>query len=395
MHICATLRVSAWESRYFVELDLDSGVFKGKNDENFYMKSIERIFDYYQSELELHVESIKYELDSVHLDSTKRLKRFKSFLKSNRNDFKKYEQLIRHKKIFELSNKQIIQSNIGLLHSSFYVDINRFNQISDANKIVKLNTRLTSMNGICELGSTNILLTDSNFNRLVLINSNTHIIEQQIDQIENMRFNYPIGVCTDHVSNLYVCNKFSSNIYILNMQLTKLKKVVGGKGQASSEFSCPEDILFADKNLYVLDTGNRRIQTFTRNGNFRHQYPLFKNAHNELLEYPIRFALHQTTFAVCDKYEDIYLYDMLGDRCLEMKRVIQSNKIDRVMCFIHNYLVVCNNIGSIVCYDINELDKFLFESQRISNLIGIISFMGYFNKHLYVTFTNKRYLVVI
>jgi hypothetical protein len=179
------------------------------------------------------------------------------------------------------------------------------------------------------------------------------------------------------------------------MGLTRLKKVLGKKGHMDGEFSCPEDILFSKKLLFVLDTGNRRIQAFSRNGNYQGQYLLYKDTHDELLEYPIRFALHENTFAVCDKYEDIYVYDLVANRPLIMRHVIRSNTIDRVMCFVSNYLVVCNNIGSIICYDIHELGKFIFESQRISNLIGIISFMGYFNKHLYITFTNKRYLVVI
>jgi hypothetical protein len=47
------------------------------------------------------------------------------------------------------------------------------------------------------------------------------------------------------------------------------KKTIGGLGIGTGLFDTPRDVVFdADRNLYVLDAGNNRIQKFDANGNF-------------------------------------------------------------------------------------------------------------------------------
>lgn len=52
------------------------------------------------------------------------------------------------------------------------------------------------------------------------------------------------------------------------------KIVVGGKGLEESKFSSPSCISYVDNLLYVLDTGNQRVQIFNSIGSFSKSIPL-------------------------------------------------------------------------------------------------------------------------
>jgi len=77
----------------------------------------------------------------------------------------------------------------------------------------------------------------------------------------------PTDLSFDTENNIYVCDFKANNIKVYN-SFGKFVKIIGREGQGPGEFKNPLGLSIANKRLIVWDAGNRRLNTFTTNGQF-------------------------------------------------------------------------------------------------------------------------------
>jgi phage tail-like protein len=130
---------------------------------------------------------------------------------------------------------------------------------------------------------------------------------------------------------LYVADTFNHRIqafYLCNFQL---RYVIGATdecrqpaaGKAPGQFNLPGQILFdCQENLYVLDTGNKRIQKFDRCGRLLKIF-----AHPEMSQ-PVGIALDRCNFlyAIDGKKRCVIKFDELGGQISIIKNLTDINQ---------------------------------------------------------------------
>jgi DNA-binding beta-propeller fold protein YncE len=86
-------------------------------------------------------------------------------------------------------------------------------------------------------------------------------------------FNRPTGVAWDAAGNIFVSDGYN-NARIAKMDKTgKFVKSFGVKGTGDGQLDMPNSIAVDAKgNVYVADLGNKRIQVFDNDGNYKTQY---------------------------------------------------------------------------------------------------------------------------
>jgi hypothetical protein len=97
------------------------------------------------------------------------------------------------------------------------------------------------------------------------------------DEVKNEPLlTFPLYLCSDSLGSIYVSDHLGHSIFKYNSRGQFLLKI-GKSGQGPGEFLKP-GLICTDKkdNLFVLDTGNKRIQIFNEKGNYIKSINLFK-----------------------------------------------------------------------------------------------------------------------
>ena len=100
---------------------------------------------------------------------------------------------------------------------------------------------------------------------------------KKTDELLNTRFNNIEDVCCDGNGYLYVVDSGTNKIHICRLN-GGLIKTFGGAGQGHGEFLAQPNKAFLrisagnDGNLYITDTGNKRLSVFSGDGVFLKDY---------------------------------------------------------------------------------------------------------------------------
>ena len=85
-------------------------------------------------------------------------------------------------------------------------------------------------------------------------------------------FNRPTDVAWDAAGNIFVSDAYTNARVVKMDKFGKFIKTWGSKGSGEGQFDMPNSIAVdAGGNVYVADLGNKRIQVFDNDGNFKTQ----------------------------------------------------------------------------------------------------------------------------
>jgi DNA-binding beta-propeller fold protein YncE len=129
------------------------------------------------------------------------------------------------------------------------------------------------------------------------------------------RFNFPTDIMTDDNGNIYIVDTGNFRIQILDKDGRYLKEI-GYPGDAPGSFSRPKGIAMdSDGNIYITDNLFQNVQIFDRNANLL----LFfgNNGEKSILGLPAGIAIDQS--------DRIYIVDQLGD--IYIFKYIKSDSI--------------------------------------------------------------------
>ncbi|MCL5292352.1 MAG: 6-bladed beta-propeller [Actinobacteria bacterium] len=99
--------------------------------------------------------------------------------------------------------------------------------------------------------------------------------------------NHPMGLFYQD-NKLYVTDTGDHDVKVLSTADGKLLKRFGRAGYTNGEFMFPHGIAADEKNIYVVDSNNSRVQVFDKNGKFKY---LFKPDKKQPLVIPRGIAI--------------------------------------------------------------------------------------------------------
>lgn len=77
----------------------------------------------------------------------------------------------------------------------------------------------------------------------------------------------PTSIAMDSNFNLWITDRKDDTVKVFSID-NELKIIIGKSGSGKKEFKTPLDILIYEDKVYVLDSGNARVQVFNFNGNY-------------------------------------------------------------------------------------------------------------------------------
>ncbi len=143
------------------------------------------------------------------------------------------------------------------------------------NKYNKIENKLRKPKGLCVLNDGNIIVADTGNNRLQFI-SPSGINEYQfgVKGKDISQFNALEGVAVNQQGYVYVADTQNHRIQVFNkdgiyMSSFGEKSKESNKRAAPGTFLKPKELVFSTKDeLYVLDSGNKRVQVFDQEGQY-------------------------------------------------------------------------------------------------------------------------------
>lgn len=116
------------------------------------------------------------------------------------------------------------------------------------------------------------------------------------------QFRGPEGVCFDKKDNLYVVDSGNDRVQKFRVDGSFILKF-GTSGEYEGQLNGPTGVAVMDKKVYVTDTGNRRISCFDEYGNFISVYT------NDRLEKPRGISAHARSLMVSDERNGLMIFD--------------------------------------------------------------------------------------
>ncbi|MBN2436028.1 MAG: VWA domain-containing protein [Spirochaetes bacterium] len=120
------------------------------------------------------------------------------------------------------------------------------------------------------------------------------------------QFRGPQGVCFDDNSGIFVVDSGNHRVQLFSKE-GKFILQFGKKGNYDGEFQNPTDVAFLDKLVYVTDTGNSRVSVYDTSGNF------IRNITNAAIKSPRGISVNRDKIIVSDSLEGLIIINPKTD----------------------------------------------------------------------------------
>ena len=165
------------------------------------------------------------------------------------------------------------------------INMNNILHVTSNANAVHLSCGIKKISKMCNLNDKFLVLLSNQDlkNELTLIDEN-FVFKKSLSSIGSRRFKQLAALCTDNTENIYLADSGQSQILILDLEFSVIKRLIGKKGTRNGEFNGLVDICFFDGRLYVLDKC-KRVQVFSKQGEFIRVVKLFRNNSTECDEF--------------------------------------------------------------------------------------------------------------
>jgi DNA-binding beta-propeller fold protein YncE len=133
------------------------------------------------------------------------------------------------------------------------------------------------------------------------------------------QFQKPSAISVSHDGTIYVVDTGNNRLQLFDIH-GKIKKSVGGFGFAEDQFDQPLDIWTASIiNIYVADYNNRRIQRYDRNFNF------LSSLSNQV-SLPLPYQFLEVGSCAVSSQNDLFLLDCGENKIIKFNRLGQPER---------------------------------------------------------------------
>ena len=181
---------------------------------------------------------------------------------------------------------------------------------------------------------------------------------------------------TFHNNRIAVSNFEFDTVYILNKDL-KIQISFGSAGQGNGEFHGPEGLCFDSKgNLYVVDSGNHRIQKFDRTGRYILEFGEY-GEYDGQLHTPSDLVAYNNLIYIVDRINKrIACFDEYGNFIKNIK--IRGIENPRTINIYNNNFLISDDKKGLLFYRLKSNESFWFNSwgdpkKSFSKLISVCS----------------------
>ena len=325
---------------------------------------LDKAIEYIEEEMEIRFESIKLEIEQLSKLCLRKVKKIERSTKLKLRRIQSRTETIRTTaEIFNILN---------LLKRFKFIPNNKlmpnFYQIGYLNTLNALNVSKMQTNEpyVCEFEDTikyptsicangeQILITDNQANEIFALDSNFKILNQ-ITHISDLRFNGPRGISTNGKDTVFICDTGNDRVVISDINLKIVKRIIGRKGKLLAEFNWPSDVSYYNKNIFILDEMNCRIQQFTSSGDFIDIVYSKTTPTIERSNIFKKISVDNDLIAICNRYF-VYIIDFHGNELQKLGNL--GVQLKSIYLTDSCYLITHNVQGSIICYGRNRNNEF-------------------------------------
>ncbi len=286
------------------------------------------------------------------------------------------------------------EAYVGKLVRSVSIDFSKLQHMQPA--MISLTDSGLSPTSICKLFNNNFAVLNRS-SSIMILNENFEMVTTKY-KIGELTLKNPNGICVGTIKkNVYICDTDNHRIIMTNESLDSLLKVCGERGTGRHNFKSPCSIRCHDDKLYVLDTGNSRIQILSLD--LEYLSPIDLHTSSMVLspiDYAYRMCLNDFYFAIVEFEEKIYVYKKNTNGSLVCSI---DQRYVHTIAFVGVYLFAHSSDGTIGVYELCTSDllgsiepKTVFKNV-FSNLKQFSFFMEYFNGTLLISFIHKKCIV--
>ncbi len=203
-----------------------------------------------------------------------------------------------------------------------------------------------------------LAVADFKRDRVYIMNRSGEILSRfGVSGNDEAAFHGPEGLCFNNRGELYVVDSGNSRVQKFD-DTGKFILQFGKKGEYEGELSRPTDVAVYRDKVYVTDTGNKRVACFDDSGNF------IENITVDGVESPRGIVKSGDALIVSDEKGGLLWYDPSNGSSTRLNADAKGNSMGRLMA------AVSDRDGYLYCLDFSRQAVVLFspEQKQYSNV---------------------------
>ncbi len=204
-----------------------------------------------------------------------------------------------------------------------------------------------------------ICLSDFKMDSIYILNTDLEVLKSfGSSGSNNGEFHGPEGVSLDSRGNIYIVDSGNHRIQKCDKDGNYILKF-GEKGEYNGHLKTPSSIVVSDDTVYITDTGNQRVVSFDDSGNF------IRNIIDDDMKKPRGIDIYEDKLIISDEENGLLFYGLKNEK----RKWFNSwnNKKDTFAKLISSEI---DRDGALYCLDYKRDSVLVFSSlkNKLSNL---------------------------
>ena len=162
-------------------------------------------------------------------------------------------------------------------------------------------------------GSGDIFMTEFNAHKVFKLSSSGRVLKFVGGEGSGIgEFDHPDGLSLRD-KELFVCDRDNHRIQVFDLDLNFIR-MFGSRGEGNGQFHHPADLTFDPYGtIYIVDSGNNRIQVFTPNESFERTFGVFGKEPGEMYWPRSIHVDYNTVYITESKNDRVSMFTRLGE----------------------------------------------------------------------------------